>query len=77
MYPYVEESDSYENVVEVLRRTLVKTKNNVCARHLLVSRRQRPDESISEYLQVLKTLAKALLTLPRKNLESNLLEIRL
>ena len=58
VYPYVEESESHKNVVEVLRRTFVKTTNNVYARHLLVSRRQRPDKSISEYLQVLKTLAK-------------------
>ena len=54
----MEESESYENVVEVLKRTFVKTKNNMYARHLLVSRRQRPDESLSEYLQVLKILAK-------------------
>ena len=58
VYPYVEESESYENVVEVLRRTFVKNKNNMYVRHLLRSRRQRPGESISEYLQVLKTLAK-------------------
>ena len=38
----------------------VKTKNNVYvyARRLLVRQRRRPDESVSEYLQVLKTIAK-------------------
>jgi len=33
-------------------------KNNVYAWHLLVSRRQASGESISEYLHVLKDLAK-------------------
>ena len=50
VYPFVEESASYENVVKVLKRTLVKTKCNVYDKHLLVSRRQGPDESISDFL---------------------------
>ena len=36
----------------------IKKKNNVYARHLLVSRRQAPTESVSEFLQTLKGLAK-------------------
>ena len=36
----------------------MRTKNNVYARHLLVSRRQGADETIADYLQALKNLSK-------------------
>ena len=58
VYPYVEDAESYEDVVAALKRTFIKRKNNVYARHLLVSRRQGPEETIAEYLQALKHLAK-------------------
>jgi len=48
----------YERIVETLKYVYMKKKNNVYARHLLVSRRQAPNESISEFLQALKGLAK-------------------
>ena len=41
-----------------MKQTFVRTKNNVYARHLLVSRRQGSEESIAENLQSLKNLAK-------------------
>jgi len=44
--------------VETLKSVYIKKKNNVYARHLLVSRRQAPTESISEFLQTLEGLAK-------------------
>ena len=58
IYPYVEDADTYENVVEILKSAYIKKKNNVYARHLLVSRRQAANETISEFLQALKSLAK-------------------
>ena len=58
IYAYVEEAQTYEKVVEILKQTFVRTKNNVYARHLLVSRRQGADETIADYLQALKNLSK-------------------
>ena len=57
IFPYVEDAASYDEIVDILKRLYLK-KNNVYARHLLVSRKQTPGESISEYLQALKILAK-------------------
>ena len=58
VYTYVEDAADYEDVVRILKSLYVKQKNNVYARHLLVSRQQLQGETLSEYLQVLKTLAK-------------------
>ena len=58
VFPYVEEAVDYERIVETLKSVYIKKKNNVYARHLLISRRQAPTESISEFLQTLKGLAK-------------------
>ena len=58
IYEYVEEAETYERVIEILKRTFIKRKNNVYARHLLVSRRQGSNESIAEYLRALKTFSK-------------------
>ena len=63
VFPYVEEAVDYERIVETLKSVslksvYIKKKNNVYVRHLLVSRRQAPTESISEFLQTLKGLAK-------------------
>ena len=58
VYPLVEESETYDDIVRVLRNIYVKRRNNVFARHLLVSRRQRINESVADYLQTLRELAK-------------------
>jgi len=57
VYPHVEEAETYDMIVKFWKLSLSK-KNDVYARHLLVSRRQGSDESISEFLHVLKGLAK-------------------
>ena len=58
VYPCVEDTSDYGDVVRMLKSLYVKQKNNVYARHLLVSRHQLQGETICEYLQVLKSLAK-------------------
>ncbi|XP_078495462.1 uncharacterized protein LOC144750544 [Ciona intestinalis] len=58
IFSYVEEAETYDAIVTTLKRIYVKRKNNVFARYLLVSRHQKPDESISEYLRELRELAK-------------------
>ena len=44
--------------MRILKSLYVKQKNNVYARHFLVSRHQLQGETLPEYLQVLKSLAK-------------------
>ena len=56
--PCVEDAADYEDVLQIFKSLYVKQKNNVHARHLLKSRHQLQGETVSEYLQVLKTLAK-------------------
>ena len=54
----MEEAQTYDRLVEILKLTFVRTKNNVHTLHLLVSRRQGVDETVAEYLQPLKNLSK-------------------
>jgi len=56
--PCVEDAAGYADVVRILKSLYVQQKNNSYARHLLVSRHQLQGETMCEYLQVLKTLAK-------------------
>jgi len=58
IYPLVEEDETFEQIVATLKAAYFKKKNNVYARHLLVSRYQQPGESVTEYVQTLKALAK-------------------
>lgn len=58
VFEYVEDAQTYESAVEILEKTYKKQKNPVFARHLLATRGQRPDESLAEYVQALKILAK-------------------
>lgn len=58
VYPYVEDSKSYEDTVTTLKTIYINKKNDVYTRHLLTSRQQSEGESVSEYLEVLKELAK-------------------
>jgi len=58
VYTCVEDAADHEDVVRILKSLYVKQKNNVYARHLLVSRHKLQGETLSEYVQVLKSLAK-------------------
>jgi len=58
VYPHVEEAETYDRIVQILKALYVKRKNNVYAPQLLVSRRQACGESISEFINILKSLAK-------------------
>ena len=40
IFPYVEDAVGYDEIVDILKRLYLKKKNNVYARHLLVSRKQ-------------------------------------
>ena len=58
IFPYVEDADNYDSIIATLRQLYVKPKNNIYARHPLVSRKQVPSETVSEYLLALRLLAK-------------------
>jgi len=58
IYEFVEDAQSYGESVEILKKAYKKQKNPVFARHLLATRGQCSDESLAEFVQVLKILAK-------------------
>jgi len=58
VYSYVEDCETYEEALVILKRVYVKRKNDVFARHLLATRKQRTAESLQQFLQALKLLSK-------------------
>lgn len=50
-------SKTYDDAIKVLEYIYVKPKNKILARHLLTTRKQKPDETIKEYIQALKLLS--------------------
>ncbi|XP_045132103.1 uncharacterized protein LOC123518976 [Portunus trituberculatus] len=57
VYEYIADSDDYDSAITTLEKMYVKPKNEVFARHLLSTRKQQANESLSEFLQVLKQLS--------------------
>nr|XP_037870350.1 uncharacterized protein LOC119629239 [Bombyx mori] len=58
IYTYISEATNYEEAITILQKLYVKLKNLIFARHMLATRKQRPEESIDTYLQALKLLSK-------------------
>ncbi|XP_057297680.1 uncharacterized protein LOC130628713 [Hydractinia symbiolongicarpus] len=58
VFEYVEECTTYDQVVETLTKLYVKTPNTIFARHKLSSRKQKPGESLDEYVEELKKVSK-------------------
>ncbi|XP_064104081.1 uncharacterized protein LOC135213917 [Macrobrachium nipponense] len=58
VYDFISECETYEKAEEVLTSLYVKPKNEIFARHLLATRRQNSGESLDQFLQALKLLAK-------------------
>ena len=58
VYDYVSECETYEEAVDILGRLYVKPCNVIFARHLLMMCKQQPEQSLDDYLQKLKQLAK-------------------
>jgi len=58
VYDYIVDCETFEDAVDVLRSVFHKTENEVYARHILLSRQQHTDETLDQYLHVLKRLAK-------------------
>ena len=58
IYPYVEDSNTYDEAIQTLKNLYVKPKNKIFSRHVLATRGQQQGESIEEFLQSLKILSK-------------------
>lgn len=57
IFSYIRASKSYDEAVSILQKLYIKPKNEILARHMLATRRQRADETIKDYVQALKLLA--------------------
>ena len=51
-------SDTYDGAIATLESIFIRKKNEIFARHLLATRRQKSGETLNEYIQELKVLAK-------------------
>ena len=58
IYPHIEEESDFASIVKALKDLYEVKRNNIYARHLLISRQQAPGEKVLEYLRALKLLAK-------------------
>ena len=58
VYEMIEDCESYDVAIEKLRGIYVKSPNVVFARHLLATRKQKPGESLQDFLQSLHSLSK-------------------
>ena len=58
VYQLFSEAQTFDEAVTILKALYVKTPNEIYARHALSTRKQQPNESIDEYLQVLKVMSK-------------------
>lgn len=57
VYANIRECNNYETAISILNDIYIKRKNDIHARHILATRKQRTDESIAKYMQHLKLLA--------------------
>ena len=58
IFEIIEDAASYEDAEKLLSDTFVQTKNALYTRHALISRKQKESETLTDYLQALKILAK-------------------
>lgn len=58
IYEYIEDCPDYEASIEALERLFIKPPNEIFARHLLATRRQKQGETLTEFLQELRRLSK-------------------
>ena len=58
IFEYIENQTTFADAIAVLEALYVKPTNEIFARYKLATRRQQNGESLDEFLQALKTLAK-------------------
>lgn len=57
IYKLIKDSKTFENAEDILKIRFVKPKSNIYARHKLFTTRQQPGESLSQFLDQLKSLS--------------------
>ena len=57
-FPIVEDASTYTEAITLLQQQFVKKKNEIFARYLLYTRKQKSEEDIDEYMSQLKMLSK-------------------
>ncbi|CAI9718276.1 Hypothetical predicted protein [Octopus vulgaris] len=58
VYEFISEAKNYDQAVNTLKSVCIKPRNIVMARHLLATRKQKAGESLDQFLNNLKILAK-------------------
>ena len=58
IYEYIADATTYNEAITILNDTYIKKKNEVFARHILSTSKQNPGESLDQFLNRLKSLAK-------------------
>ena len=58
VYEYIKDCKDYKSAISVLEQLFVKTPNEIFARHLLATRRQKSGETLAEFPQELRKLSK-------------------
>lgn len=58
IYGNIADCVTFEDAIQTLQALYVKPSNEIFARHLLATRRQKEGESLDEFLQALKSLSK-------------------
>ena len=58
VFEYICDCSTFEEATVKLQQLYLKPVNEIYARHLLATRRQRSEESLDEFLQVLRSLSK-------------------
>ena len=73
VYELIKDCTDYDAAMLILQLHYFKQPNFVFSRHLLATRKQKPGESLQEFLQVLQILSKnfQFLLFPRKNIDKN------
>lgn len=57
VFAYISECTTFTAAIEYLEKLYVKPKNEIFARHILATRKQKPGESLDDYMQELKQLS--------------------
>ena len=58
MNNYIEDCADYDAAIETLTQLYIKTPNEIFARHLLATRRQKTSETLTEFFKELRKLSK-------------------
>ena len=57
-FPIIEDAKEYSEALELLQNHFIKPKNVCYARHLLITRKQKSEESINDYITALRQLVR-------------------